>query len=537
MNHMQISGVWNPQGRPDGNGFQFADGGLGLHYGSDVSTCEDDRYFFAIDGQLFDVPVPHAIRDPGRLDTAYGHFAYLRYDKISREITIGTDRFGFFPIYYAFEGGCLIFGSSLGFVKSKLKQRTPNYEAWEELMLLGEVIGDKTTVKQIKRLSYGTRIDIKNGRMAFSKFWSPEVPEPMGEDAYIRENNRLLGEALALTAANPKHKVVLLSGGEDSRRLAIGAVKQGLAVNFFTQESIYGGKYKAGVDRDLKLASKVAALLGRPHFSAPMPDNKQYLADCNARDLSLGFECIAHEWLLPLARRIEPGALIYDGIVGDITINGHYFKEFPDAVDKFRDVDALTNMICGNRRSDWLDELRRNTETSLADRVRELVSSYPESPHRLTFYYLLNHTRRKISCVSQLFRQHGHSTCYPFLYYPLFLQSLRLDPRRMVTKFYQRECMAAQAPEVLSIPTTREDISNDWLIPRGAKAQNQQDYLLQNSGISNDALDLFPKFRLRYYALHAMSNVSMVPLRKFGWFIPTIARFSSFLEWIDAETD
>lgn len=534
---MQIGGIWNPQGLSNHGGFQFADGGLGLYFESDTAVCDDEKTFFVIDGQLFDVPVPVAIRDQGRLDTAYGYFAYVRYDKVSAEITIGTDRFGYFPMYYAFEGGCLIFGSSLGAVKSKLKQRSPNYEAWEELMVLGEVIGDKSTVKEIKRLGYGTRITIKNGRVAFPSFWSPEVPEPMDEMAYIQENNRLLGEAMALTAANPMRKVVLLSGGEDSRRLALAAVMQGLPVDFFTQESIYRGSYKVGVDRDIKIASKVAGLLSRPHFSEPMPDEQQFLANWKMRDLTLGYECITHEWLLPLARRIEQGALIYDGIVGDITMNGHYFKDYPSAVEKFRDLDALANMICGDQPTDWLDGLRRHIETSLFDRVRALLSSYPDSPHRLTFYFILNHTRRKISCVSQLFRLYGHATCYPFLYYPLFLQSLRIDPRNLVTKFYQRECMAALGPVVLSIPTTREDISDDWLIPKGAKDQNQQDYLLRNLRINDDALAMFPKFRMRYRALRAASTVSIEPLRKFGWFIPPIARFSSFLEWIDAETD
>ena len=539
MNHELISGVWDAKGLGDREGFDFAADCLGLNFGDSVATFADESHFFAIDGDLFDVSYDLAIRDQRRLDTAYGYFAYVRYDKQSVDISIGTDRFGYFPIYYTFEDGRLFFGSSLAYVKSKLKHRSPDYEAWEELLVLGEVIGDKSTVKQVKRLRYGTRIDIKEGKMAVATFWTPETPEPpMDEGAYIRENNKLLGEAFALTASNPKRKVVLLSGGEDSRRLAVGAVKQGLAVDFFTQASIYRGKYKVGVDRDVKLAAKVAEVLRRPHFSETMPDEAQFLADWKRRDKSLGYECIAHEWLLPLARRIEPGALIYDGIVGDITLNGHYFKEFPQAVDKFRDVEALASMICGSESHAWLDELRRNTQSSLKQRVQELLASYPESPHRLSYYFILNHTRRKISCVSQLFRQYGHSTSYPFLYYPLFMQSLRVDPKLMVDKFYQRECMAAQAPEVLSIPTTRQkDLSSDWLALMGSKEQDQADCLLHNLTISSNALEMFPKLHLRYRVLQATKGIGNTPLRKFGWFIPPVSRFSSFLDWIDSSVE
>ena len=515
----------------------FAAGGFKLRYGAAVSVLEDDRCVFAIIGQLFDVPLEVAMHDQMRLDTAYGNFSYVRYEKKSGAITIGTDRLGFSPIYYAFENNCFIFATSLGYVKSRLRVRTPDYDAWEELMVLGEVIGNKSTVKQISRLLHGTRIEIDGAGVTFPIFWTPEVPELTSEEDYISGNNRLLGEALALTQSNNLRKVVLLSGGEDSRRLALTAVKQGLLVDFYTQESVYRGDYAVGVDRDVKLAEKVAEVLARPHFIEPMPNEENFLINWHSRNTTLGFECTAHEWLLPLAKRINRGALIYDGIVGDITTNGHYFKEFPAALKNFKDIDALAEMICGNKRSPWLSELRRHTTSPLKDRVKDLLATYPDSPHRLTFYFILNHTRRKIACVSQLFGLAGHFTCYPFLYYPLFLHSLRIDPSKLLTKFYQRECMAAIGPEVLSVPTTREEVSDNWLILRGDKAHEQDDYLLTQLQISNKALEMFPRLKYRFIALRALSHVTMRPLRAYGWHIPSIARFSSFLEWIDSDME
>lgn len=535
MNDMQIGGCWSAQPGPAVQAHDFVVGGFGLSHGAGVAVHEDERCLLAIVGQIFDLPMALAMHDQHRLDTAYGLFSYVRYDKVSGAITIGTDRFGFSPIYHAVEDGRFIFGTSLGHVKSQLKQRSPDYDAWEELMVLGEVIGDKSTVKEIKRLLHGTRIEIRDGRISFPVYWVPELPEPSSEAAYIEGNNRLLGEALALTAPNPLRKVVLLSGGEDSRRLALSAVKEGLPVDFYTQESVYKGSYKIGVDRDVKLAAKVAQVLGRPHFIEPMPDDEKYLQNWHRRNDCLGFECIAHEWLLPLAQRIEPGALIYDGIVGDITTNGHYFKAYPSAVTNYRDLDAMAEMICGEHQSPWLGELRRHTTRPLKERVRELLASYPDSPHRLTFYFILNHTRRKIACVSQLFGLSGHYTCYPFLYYPFFLHSLSIDPARLITHFYQRECMEALGPEVLSVPTTREKISDDWVILRGDKEQEQEDYLLTQLQVSERAFEMFPSLRLRYHALRALSGISMKPLRAYGWQIPSIAKYSYFLAWLDKD--
>ena len=464
---MHIGGVWSEEPPPVSERWEFCGGGLRLHYGRFATAVQDDRHFLVMDGQIYDASVPQALAEPVRLQTAYGLYCYVWYDKTSGEVNIGTDRFGYFPIYYAFENRRFIFGSSLGFVKNRLRQRTPDYEAWEELLTLGEVIGDKSTIKEIKRLGEGTRIQIRDGSVQFHRYWRPEVPDLVNESTYIRENNALLDEAMHLTRSQSRRKVVLLSGGEDSRRLALAAARQNFGVEFFTQESLYRGHYRRYVDRDVKLAARVAAVLERPHFIEPLPDEKQYLADWRVRDTALGFECIAHEWLLPLARRIAPEALIFDGIVGDITMNGHYFKEFPAAVDNYASADDLARMVVGKSPPRWFDEADRRTDTTVLQRVRDILSSYPESPHRLTFYFVFNHTRRKISWVAQLFGIYGHWTCYPYLYFPLFVQSLSIDPRLLVTKFYQRECMAALAPKVLSVPTTREEIPGRMVDPEG----------------------------------------------------------------------
>ena len=532
---MYIGGIWGRATSPVGGRADFAAGSLRLCWGHFVTTHEDERRFVATQGQAFDCPFTGAAIDPHRLESAYGLFFYVVYEKLTDTVSLGTDRFGYFPLYYALQNERFIFGSSLEFVKNQLERREPDYEAWEELMVLGDVIGEKTTVKQIKRLQEGTRINIKTNGIEFHRFWRPEVPDPVDESKYVRENNVLLEEAMSLTVGQSRAKAVLLSGGEDSRRIALAAARQDLAADFYTQESIYKGRYRVHVDRDVRLAARVAALLGRPHHIEPMPHIDQHLSNSKLRDTRLGFECIAHEWLLPLARRISPESLIYDGVVGDITINGHYFKEFPAAVEKYRDVDGLAAMICVKPQHPWLDEFRRRGETTLIERVRLLLASYPDSHHRLTYYFVLNHARRKTALVSQLFGMYGHWTCHPFLYYPLFIQSLSSDPRLQLEKFYQRECMAALAPEILSVPTTREKLWEEWLISRGSENASQEAYLLRHLRVSDAALELFPEFRSRYRIVRALSSVSGKLLRRFGWFILPLARFSAFLEWLERD--
>ena len=65
----------------------------------------------------------------------------------------------------------------------------------------------------------------------------------------------------------------------------------------------------------------------------------------------------------------------------------------------------------------------------------------------------------------------------------------------------------------------------------------QTNFLLRHLRISNAALNVFPRFRNRYRVLSAMRNLSGAPMRRFGWFIPALARFSGFLEWLESDDE
>ncbi len=527
---MNIGGIWQSGQSGCVEAFDFLARGLGLALGPNVRTFEDADYILFLEGQVYDQQVDQILSNITALETAFGHYCYVRLQKATGRVDIGTDRLGYYPIYHAFEGRRLVFGSTLNYVKSKLKRPTPDFDAWEELLELGEVIGDKSTVKEVKRLSPGTRLVIENEAIKFVRFWTPECPDVVDDKSYIRQNNALLEEAVALTASQQRPKIVLLSGGEDSRRIALASVRVGLDVKFYTQQA----SHRSGADIDTALARKVAAALGDDVSVEPLPSSEQYVADWQYRDSLLGFECMAHEWLLPLVRRIGHKSIIYDGIVGDISINGHYFKHYPQFLERFADPDFLAHMVCGAVAKPWLSELRRRTTSSLVERVEGILSSYPASVHRLNWYFLLNHTRRKISLVSQFFAVHGHWTCYPFIYYPLLLQSLSADPRQQEDRFFQRECMAAVAPEIAAIPTTRGDVPAEYLERMPDADYRQSRALRQQLKISEEALDVFPLLRTRYRILDRMRfPPADALLQRFGWFLEPVSRFSAFLEWLN----
>src|SRR5206468_60852 len=115
------------------------------------------------------------LAEPGRLQTAYGLFTYVWFDSQQLKTVIGTDRLGYSPLYYAEEPGCTRFSTSLSYLKSEILIRTPDYAAWEELSVLGELLGDKTPVREIRRADYGVTLEFIDGQMLVHRFWEPEV--------------------------------------------------------------------------------------------------------------------------------------------------------------------------------------------------------------------------------------------------------------------------------------------------------------------------------------------------------------------------
>jgi hypothetical protein len=523
---MSISGIWQPGRSLEGKAFDFKWGGLGLVLGPHVRRFEDEQRILFLDGHFYDQPSEKGLLDISILERAFGYFAYVRIEKGTGNIDIGTDWMGLFPLYYAEEDGRVIFGTTLDFVKSNMRNPAVNYEAWEELFVLGDVIGDKSVVKGAERLRYGTRIQL-DSKIRLVHFWKPEQPDLIDDKAYVIKSNQLLNEALAFTAQETRPKVVLLSGGEDSRRIALSAVKAGLNVSFRTQEVSHQG----GFDIDTPLARKVAKALDRPFESVPLPDAEQYVADWHERNELLGFECTAHEWILPLVRSTKPASIIYDGLHGGV-LNGHYFKEFPQSVETY-DVDSLAGMICAKGGSSWIKHVSDRATDSLFSRVKDILSRYPNSPNRTNWFFTLHHTRRKIAFFAQLFARNGHWICYPFTYYPLLMHSYSLDPRQERDRFFQRECMAAISPEIAQIPTSRGAIPPEYLTSMTGSDREQRRVLRRSLEISDDALELFPEFRARYRVLNRVRRIAGGALPdRYGWFLEPISRFSSFLDWL-----
>src|SRR5690606_29008766 len=104
-------------------------------------------------------------------------------------------------------------------------------------------------------------------------------------------------------------------------------------------------------DKDVLIAQEVARALGVRHMRVGAPASNVVQADRRLKDFWCGYESDYHAWAVNFVRGLPQGSLVYDGIVGDVTVNGHFFRAHAQAITRYDDLDYLAQRICGNAKS------------------------------------------------------------------------------------------------------------------------------------------------------------------------------------------
>ena len=523
---MNIIGLWNNRKMPGKHDYSWPFGTLDLETSNNVTIIDSESVRLIYDGTIFDRSSEELASSQTALDNAYGLYSYVKINNNIQEIIIGADKLGFSPIYYCFQSNVFMFSTSLTLLKYRLNTVTPDYDAWDEMLNLETVLGDKTTIKEIKRLNPGTRIHISDKAIRFKEFWCPEAPPQIDKGSFIRFNNELLGDALELTRHVSNPRIVLLSGGEDGRRIGVSAHATELPISFATQES----GFSQGFDENIIIAEKVSEYLGYPLICSSLPSAVSTLNDMQVRNFWLSFETQFHDWIIPLLKDLPTNSLIYDGIAGDVIINGHWARLFPERY-KNENVDQVARMFCGRTRLFQIDSNRLSS--SLFERVRNQLQKYPDKATRVDYFYLMNRARRTISLMAQLYSLMGHKTCYPFLYYPLFMHSLALNIESKLDMRYQRACMEDLIPGISNIPSTRDTLSDDYIIDRSRNAEERELLVHQHYKLSPNVKKLLPQLRTRFLAYDLASQFGIKKITsRMNWRILSLSFLSDYFDWI-----
>ena len=164
----------------------------------------------------------------GVLDRLRGMFAFALYDTATGELFCARDTFGIKPLYYAVEGGRILFGSEIKGLLAHLHARRSLNERRLAHWLCMEYLPDEETLFEgVRKLSAGHWLRWRNGRAERGRWFvprfAPDAGRSLEESAEAIE--AALRESVAAHAIADVDVGCFLSAGVDSSLVAREAAR------------------------------------------------------------------------------------------------------------------------------------------------------------------------------------------------------------------------------------------------------------------------------------------------------------------------
>ena len=148
-----------------------------------------------------------------------GMFAFALWDAAARTCLLARDRFGIKPLYYALDGGRLIFASEVRAVlASDLVSRDLDPAGLYGLFRTGSVPEPTTIVRAIRAVPAAHVVQWHEGRISAQRYWQLRFTADVEGDATALVRQRL-ADSVEHHFAGDAPAGLLLSGGVDSSAL------------------------------------------------------------------------------------------------------------------------------------------------------------------------------------------------------------------------------------------------------------------------------------------------------------------------------
>jgi len=160
---------------------------------------------------------------PKVLEKMYGFWSFIMYDKLTKKLYFVRDQLGVKPLYYWHTGTTICAASLLKSILEVVKeQRDLDYTAISEYVRYQFTFGDKTFIKQIKKVMPGhiVEIDTVTGDKkvtCYEDIFAPAAKElqPI-TDGWIQETRAMIEECVVDSTISDTSFTTFCSGGIDS---------------------------------------------------------------------------------------------------------------------------------------------------------------------------------------------------------------------------------------------------------------------------------------------------------------------------------
>lgn len=365
-----------------------------------------------------------------------------------------TCRYGLFPLYYAASRDEAWISVSLPRLLSLGVPPALDDAAVAAFLRLGFFLGQDTAIRAIRVLPPGGRLSWRRGRLVVA-----------GERPATHAANLSGGEALdtyarlfeAAIAACPEEErtFVPLTGGRDSRHilLALAARRQGDMRTFTVQ------RHPPAAGDDVEVAREVARALGLPHaVIAPPPSPVR--AELRKNELT-GLCADEHGWALPIRARLPEGAVVYDGLGGDVLSAGLFLEERGLALAQQGDAAAWADHVlsgwdrCGEAGYRTLLSPEAHARFSREAALRRLAAEMEEhldAPNPVQSFFFWNRTRRETALCPFALYPPSTRLRLPYLDPPLYAFLAGLPPRTYLDHGFHSAAIRRAYPRHATLP-------------------------------------------------------------------------------------
>jgi len=192
-----------------------------------------------------------------------GMFGIALWDARHRRLVLARDRVGEKPLFYAWDGRRLLFGSEIKAILPGLGARSVNPRAVREFLAAGYVSGADSFYNEIARLPPGHLLVWEEGAIRVERYWrhDPARTLTLGYEEAKQQLEAELTDAIRACLKSDVEVGAFLSGGIDSSVICALMRRQETRVQTFS----VGYRGAATGFNELGFARRVAAHLGTQH--------------------------------------------------------------------------------------------------------------------------------------------------------------------------------------------------------------------------------------------------------------------------------
>lgn len=320
---------------------------------------------------------------------------YAEWQWDGTRLVARTDRYGFFPLFYATTATEIVLSPSLvAVVDTELVPATLNDTALAVLLRMGFLVGDDTPFEHVHLLPPHGELIWEQGRLSVTGKLEIAAVYSSTRAAAIDEYIDRFREAVRRRPA-VSMAVVPLSGGRDSRHIFLELCAQNrppaLAVTVAPSPTTS--------DAEIDVAGALARQAGVRHVTLTQPSDRWGTEMVNT--LETHFSTFEHWWLQPLVRYLKgQDATVYEGVGGDVLSTLTLFRTSPAQQRLYAEgnLEKLADTLLGGEgylpRVLPSEQYRRsNRDVAVARVVRELAR-HVDAPRPLASFLLYNRSRR-----------------------------------------------------------------------------------------------------------------------------------------------